>query len=75
MGKTVVRKGRRKSDRQVERGVRPGEKEEEMEMIVNGGTHMERMGATASREAMRMPISQIPPVNSRAQVGSPLALP
>lgn len=36
---------------------------------------MERMGATASREAMRMPISQMPAVSSRAQVGSPLALP
>lgn len=36
---------------------------------------MERMGATASREAMMMPISQILAVRSRAQVGSPLALP
>lgn len=39
------------------------------------GAHMERMGATASREAMRMPISQIPAVSSKAQVGSPLAFP
>lgn len=38
-------------------------------------THMERMGATSSREAMRMPISQMQAVSSSAQVGSPLALP
>jgi hypothetical protein len=38
-------------------------------------THMERMGATSSREAMRMPISQMQAVRSSAQVGSPLALP
>lgn len=37
--------------------------------------YIERMGATASREAMRMPISQIQPVSRRAHVGSPLALP
>ena len=37
--------------------------------------HMERMGATMSREAMRMPSSAMTPVKSRAQVGSPLALP
>lgn len=36
---------------------------------------MDRMGATASREAMMMPISQMLAVRSRAQVGSPLALP
>lgn len=42
---------------------------------VQTDTDMERIGATASREAMRMPISQIPPVSSRAQVGSPLAFP
>lgn len=41
----------------------------------DGKTDMERIGATASREAMRIPISQIPAVSSRAQVGSPLALP
>lgn len=38
-------------------------------------TDMERIGATASSEAMSMPISQIPAVSSRAQVGSPLAFP
>lgn len=38
-------------------------------------TYMERMGATASREAIMMPISQILAVSRRAQVGSPLALP
>ena len=37
--------------------------------------YMERMGATASREAMMMPISQMLAVSRRAQVGSPLALP
>lgn len=36
---------------------------------------MERMGATASREAIMMPISQMLAVSRRAQVGSPLALP
>lgn len=36
---------------------------------------MERMGATASREAMRIPISQMPAVSSSAQVGSPFAFP
>lgn len=44
-----------------------------------GGTehaaYMERMGATSSREAMRIPISQMQAVSSRAHVGSPLALP
>ena len=35
---------------------------------------MERMGATRSREAMRMPISQMQAVSSSDQVGSPLAL-
>lgn len=44
-------------------------------MALKRDTHMERIGATASREAMRMPISQIPAVSSRAQVGSPLAFP
>ena len=39
------------------------------------GPHMGRMGATASREAIRMPISQIHAVSSRAHVGSPFALP
>lgn len=39
------------------------------------GTYMERMGATSSREAMRIPISQMQAVSSSAQVGSPLALP
>lgn len=39
------------------------------------GTHMERIGATSSREAMRIPISQMQAVSSSAQVGSPLALP
>ena len=43
--------------------------------VCMSSTDMERMGATASREAIRMPISQIPPVSSRAQVGSPLAFP
>ncbi len=38
-------------------------------------TYMDRMGATASREAMRMPISQMQAVRRRAHVGSPLALP
>lgn len=37
--------------------------------------YMERMGATESREAMMMPISQMLAVSRRAQVGSPLALP
>jgi len=36
---------------------------------------MERMGATSSREAIRIPISQMQAVSSRAHVGSPLALP
>lgn len=37
--------------------------------------YMDRMGATASREAMRMPLSQMQAVRRRAHVGSPLALP
>lgn len=37
--------------------------------------YMDRMGATASREAMRMPLSQMQAVSRRAHVGSPLALP
>ena len=37
--------------------------------------YMERMGATASREAMMMPISQMAAVRRRAHVGSPLAFP
>lgn len=36
---------------------------------------MERIGATSSREAIRMPISQMQAVSRRAQVGSPFALP
>lgn len=36
---------------------------------------MERMGATASREAMRMPLSQMHAVSRRDHVGSPLAFP
>lgn len=38
-------------------------------------THMERMGATLSREAMRMPVSQMKAVSSSAHVGSPLDFP
>jgi len=33
------------------------------------------MGATLSKEAIRIPISQIAAVRSRAQVGSPFAFP
>lgn len=40
-----------------------------------GGAYIERMGATSSREAIRMPISQMQAVSRRAQVGSPFALP
>lgn len=36
---------------------------------------MERIGATASREAIRMPLSQIQAVSRRDHVGSPLAFP
>lgn len=36
---------------------------------------MVRMGATMSREAMRMPSSAISAVSKRAQVGSPLDFP
>lgn len=36
---------------------------------------MERIGATESREAIRMPLSQIQAVSSRDHVGSPLAFP
>lgn len=51
-----------------------------MHMTLNDKEHyltmyMERMGATASKEAMRIPISQIPTVSSSAHVGSPLAFP
>lgn len=42
---------------------------------VRESTYMERMGATASTEAMRTPISQIPTVSSSPQVGSPLDFP
>lgn len=38
-------------------------------------SYMERIGATESREAMRMPLSQIQAVSSRDHVGSPLAFP
>lgn len=37
--------------------------------------HIVRMGATRSREAMRIPSSAISAVRRRAQVGSPLAFP
>lgn len=36
---------------------------------------MERMGATESSEAMRMPLSQMHAVSRRDHVGSPLAFP
>lgn len=36
---------------------------------------MERMGATESREAMRIPLSQMQAVSRRDHVGSPLAFP
>lgn len=38
-------------------------------------SYMERMGATESREAIRMPLSQIQAVSRRDHVGSPLAFP
>lgn len=38
-------------------------------------THIVRMGATRSREAMRIPSSAMRAVSSSAQVGSPLAFP
>lgn len=38
-------------------------------------SYMVRIGATRSREAMRIPSSAIRPVNSKAQVGSPFAFP
>lgn len=37
--------------------------------------YIERIGATESREAIRIPISQMQAVRSRAHVGSPFALP
>lgn len=37
--------------------------------------YIERIGATESREAIRIPISQIQAVRTRAHVGSPFALP
>lgn len=37
--------------------------------------HMDRMGATMSREAMRMPSSAMSAVRRRAHVGSPFAFP
>ncbi len=43
--------------------------------FLGSATYMDRMGATASREAMRMPISQMQAVMRRAHVGSPLDLP
>lgn len=60
--KVVVEGPRKRGSRGQRMGPRPS-------------THMERMGATSSREAMRMPISQMQAVSSSAQVGSPLALP
>lgn len=39
------------------------------------GPHMERMGATESSDAMRMPLSQMQAVSRRDHVGSPLAFP
>jgi len=38
------------------------------------GSYMERIGATRSREAIRIPSSAMAAVRSKAQVGSPLAL-
>lgn len=38
-------------------------------------SYMERMGATESREAMRIPLSQMQAVSRRDHVGSPLAFP
>lgn len=46
-----------------------------MQVCYVKATYMERIGATASTEAMRIPISQIPTVSNSAQVGSPLAFP
>lgn len=60
--KVVVEGPRKRGSRGRRMGPRPS-------------THMERMGATSSREAMRMPISQMQAVSSSAQVGSPFALP
>lgn len=37
--------------------------------------HMDRMGATMSREAIRMPSSAMSAVRRRAHVGSPFAFP
>lgn len=44
-------------------------------MMIHNCPYMERIGATESREAMMMPISQMLAVRRSAQVGSPLALP
>lgn len=49
-----------------------GERREEVTAKVH--THIESIGATASTEPIRIPISQIPTVSSNAQVGSPLDL-
>lgn len=38
------------------------------------GSYIERIGATRSREAIRIPSSAMAAVRSKAQVGSPLAL-
>lgn len=38
-------------------------------------TYMVRIGATRSREAMRIPSSAMRAVSNKAQVGSPLAFP
>ena len=67
------------SERQNERE-REGERERERERDIekereSGSAHMERMGATMSKEAMRMPSSAMTPVRSSAHVGSPLAFP
>lgn len=43
--------------------------------LVCFSSHMERMGATESSDAMRMPLSQMQAVSRRDHVGSPLAFP
>lgn len=43
--------------------------------ILSMCAYMERMGATISSEAIRMPSSAMRPVSRRAHVGSPLVFP
>lgn len=84
---SVIESVQRRPDSQTystsRRTCKKGEHKTLMQLLqwCNDGTpavsdvYIERIGATESREAIRIPLSQMQAVRSRAQVGSPFALP